>query len=167
MLIGFLASWPPSLPALFSFTRIESYALSFRIKKGVWHKIRFNDMDVSSLIRFSEIVDDSYRLGLYIRIADVCLFMLGVFPEYIVRHCRYPQSGELGPAAGSSPRISPEAYEKEGRKYYKMAAEHAAARELELDNVFLTLHENFQKVKKPLNFIAENYLQYKRQMIFG
>ena len=35
------------------------------------------------------------------------------------------------------------------------------------EKVFHTLHENFQKVKKPLNFIAENYLLYKRQMIFG
>lgn len=152
---------------LSSFTRIESYTLSFRIKKGVWRKIRFNDMDIPSLIRFCDMVDGFYRLGLYKRIADICLFMLGVFPEYIVRHYRYPLSGELRPAAGSGPRIGPQEYEKEGRKYYKMAAEHAAARELRMDSVFLTLHENFQKVKKPLNFIADHYLQYNRQMIFG
>jgi hypothetical protein len=48
-----------------------------------------------------------------------------------------------------------------------LAAEHASARELEMEDVFRTLHENFQKVKKPLNFIAEHYLQYKRQMIFA
>lgn len=167
MLIGFLASWPPSLPAFFSFTRIESYTVSFRIKKGVWRKIRFNDMDILSLIHFCEIVDDFCRLALYKRIADICLFMLGVFPEYIVRHYRYPLSGELRPAAGPGPRISPQDYEKDGRKYYKMAAEHAASRELEMDNVFLTLQENFQKVKKPLNYIADHYLQYRRQMIFG
>ena len=27
--------------------------------------------------------------------------------------------------------------------------------------------EDFQKSKKPLNFIAEHYLKYKRQMLFG
>ena len=27
--------------------------------------------------------------------------------------------------------------------------------------------EDFQKSQKPLNFIAEHYLKYKRQMLFG
>jgi hypothetical protein len=48
-----------------------------------------------------------------------------------------------------------------------MAAEHESARQLELEDVFRALHVNFQKAKKPLNFIAENYLKYKRQMLFG
>jgi hypothetical protein len=152
---------------LSSFTRIESYAVSFRIRKGVWRKIRFNDLDIRSLMSFCDVVDDFYRFGLYKRIADICLFMLGVFPEYTVRNYRYPLSGERRPAGGSGPRISPEAYEKEGRRFYKLAAEHASAREMEMEDVFWTLHENFQKVKKPLNFIAEHYLQYKRQMIFA
>ena len=152
---------------LSSFTRIESYAVSFRIRKGVWRKIRFNDLDIRSLMRFCDVVDDFYRFGLYKRIADICLFMLGVFPEYTVQNYRYPMSGRLRPAVGSNPRISPEDYEKEGRRFYKLAAEHASARELEMEEVFRTLHENFQKAKKPLNFIAENYLQYRRQMIFS
>jgi len=152
---------------LSSFTRIESYSVSFRIRKGIWRKIRFNDLDIRSLMSFCEIVDDFYRFSLYKRIADVCLFMLGVFPEYTVQNYRYPLSGKLRPAVGSYPRISPEDYEKEGRRFYKLAAEHASARELELQDVFWTLHENFQKAKKPLNFIAENYLQYRRQMIFS
>jgi len=152
---------------LSSFTRIESYSVSFRIRKGVWRKIRFNDLDIRSLMQFCDVVDDFYRFGLYKRIADICLFMLGVFPEYTVQNYRYPMSGRLRPAVGSNPRISPEDYEKEGRRFYKLAAEHASARELEMEDVFRTLHENFQKAKKPLKFIAENYLQYRRQMIFS
>ncbi|MBT8365061.1 MAG: hypothetical protein KJP23_10170 [Deltaproteobacteria bacterium] len=152
---------------LSSFTRIESYTVSFRIRKGVWRKIRFNDLDILSLMSFCEIVDDFYRFGLYKRIADICLFMLGVFPEYTVRNYRYPLSGKLRPGGGSSPRINPQDYEKEGRRFYELAAEHASARELEMEDVFRVLHENFQKAKKPLNFIAEHYLQYKRQMIFS
>ena len=152
---------------LSSFTRIESYAISFRIRKGVWRKIRFNDLDIRSLMQFCEAVDDFYRFGLYKRIADICLFMLGVFPEYTERNYRYPLSGKLRPAVGGSPRINPEEYEKEGRRFYKLAAEHASARELKKDDVFWALHENFPKAKKPLNFIAEHYLQYRRQMIFS
>lgn len=152
---------------LSSFTKIESYAVSFRIKKGVWHKIRFNDLDIRSLMSFCEIVDDFYRFGLYKRIADVCLFMLGVFPEYTVRNSRYPLSGQSRPAGRTNPRVKPEDYEKEGRRFYKLAAEHSSARQLEMEGVFWALHKNFQKAKKPLNFIAEHYLQYKRQMIFS
>jgi len=62
--------------------------------------------------------------------------------------------------------ISPEEYEKEGRRFYKLAAEHQSARELDLSEIFWTLHGNFQKAKKPLNFIAEHYLNYKRQKCF-
>jgi hypothetical protein len=152
---------------LASFTRIESYAVTFRIRKGFWRKIRFNDLDIRSLMSFCDIVDEFYRFGLYKRIADICLFMLGLFPEFVTRNYRYPLSGQPRPASGANPRINPEEYETEGRRFYRLAAEHSAARELGVEDVLLTLHENFQKAKKPLNFIAEHYLQYKRQMIFN
>ena len=150
-----------------SFTRVESYAVTFSINKGVWRKIRFNDLDVRSLVAFCEVVDEIHRFGLYKRIGDICLFMLGVFPEYTVRNHRYPLSGQLRPAGGRNPRISPEEYEEQGRKFYQLAAKHSSARQLEVEDVFWALHENFQKVQKPLNFIAEHYLQYTRQMIFN
>lgn len=152
---------------LSSFTRIESYAVSVRIRKGVWRKFRFNDLDIRSLMSLCGLVEDPYRFGLYKRIADICLFMLGLFPEYVERNYRYPLSGKVRPDIGPSVRINPAEYEKEGRRFYQMAAEHESARQLELEDVFRTLHDNFQKAKKPLNFIAEHYLKYKRQMLFG
>jgi hypothetical protein len=60
-----------------------------------------------------------------------------------------------------------EDYEKEGRKFYRLAAEHPSARELDLSDIFWTLQEDFPKAKKPLNFIAEHYLRYKRCRFFG
>jgi hypothetical protein len=152
---------------LSSFTRIESYAVSIRVRGGIWRKFRFNDLDIRSLMGFCELVEDSYRFGLYKRIADICLFMLGLFPEYVERNYRYPLSGKVRPDIGPSARINPAEYEKEGRRFYQMAAEHESARQLELADVFRALHENFQKAKKPLNFIAEHYLKYRRQMLFG
>jgi len=151
---------------LSSFTRIESYAVSVRIKRGVWRKFRFNDLDIRSLMSLCGLVEDPYRFGLYKRIADICLFMLGLFPEYVERSYRYPLSGKVRPDIGPSARIDPAEYEKEGRRFYQMAAEHESARELELEDVFRTLHDNFQRAKKPLNFIAEHYLKYKRQTVF-
>jgi hypothetical protein len=151
---------------LSSFTRVESYAISFRAKKGIWRKIRFSDLDIDSLISFSEAVDDEYRLGFYKRIADVCLFVLGIFPDFVAREHRYPFSGELRQRIRGKKRIRPEDYEKEGRKFYKLAAEHQSASELALSEVFWALHENFQKAQKPLNFMAEHYLHQKRHHLF-
>jgi hypothetical protein len=114
-----------------------------------------------------EVVEDEQRLGFYKRIADICLFILGIFPDYAEREYRYPFSGQLRSQFRGKGRISPEEYEKEGRNFYKLAAEHKSAKELELSEVFWVLHENFQKAKKPLNFIAEHYLQYQRHKLFS
>jgi hypothetical protein len=151
---------------LSSFTRIGGYTISFQVREGIQEKIRFNDLDIFSLITFSEVVEEEYRFGFYKRIADLCLFILGIFPEYAEHEYRYPFSGQLRPQIRGKLRISPEEYEQEGRKFYKLAAEHRSARELELFDVFWALHENFEKAKKPLNFIAGHYLQYKKHKLF-
>ena len=160
-LLGYLAHM------LSSFTKIESYTISFRVKKGIWKKIRFNDLDIHSLMNFCGAVEDEYRFGFYKRIADICLFILGLFPDYAERDYRYPFSGQVRPHIRGKLRISPEDYENEGRKFYKLAAEHPSAKELDLSEVLWALHGNFQKAKKPLNFIADHYLQYKKHKYFG
>lgn len=146
---------------LSSFTRVESYAVSIRIRKGVWRKIRFNDFDIHSLISLCDIVDDAYRFSLYKRIGDICLFILGVFPVYAERNYRYAVSGQIRPGSADRRRVSPQDYEKEGQRFYRMAAEHRTSLDMELSDVFWSLHENFRQAKKPLNYIAEHYLPYK------
>lgn len=152
---------------LSSFTRIESYAISFRVKEGTWKKIRFNDLDIHSLMSFSEAVEDEYRLGFYKRIADICLFILGIFPQYPQHDFRYPFSGQARPQIFGKARMSHEEYEMEGQRFYKLAAEHQSAKELDLSDVFWALHSNFQKAKKPLNFIVDNYFQFMGHKFFG
>jgi hypothetical protein len=151
---------------LSSFTKIENYKIWFKTKTGILEKIQFNDLDIFSLMTLCEVVEDEQRLGFYKRIADICLFILGIFPDYAEREYRYPFSGQVRPQFRGKGRISPEEYEKKGRNFYKLAAEHKSAKELDLSEVFWALHENFQKAKKPLNFIAEHYLQYKRHHMF-
>lgn len=152
---------------LSSFTKIKSYTFSFRVRKGIWRKIRFNDMDIHSLMSFCEVVADEYKLALYKRIADICLFILGLFPEYVERDYRYPLSGEVRPQISKKVRISSEEYETEGRKFYKLAAEHQSVKEQDVSKVFQALHESFQQAKKPLNFISEHYLHHQRHKLFG
>ncbi len=152
---------------LSSFTRVESWAISFRVRKGLWKKIRFNDLDIQSLRSLSDVVEEEHRLTFYKRIADVCLFVLGIFPDYVERDYRYPITGQVRPYLRGKVGISPDEYEEEGRKFYKLAAEHQSKRDLELSEVFMALHGNFQKAKKPLNFIAEHYLPFKKHAFFS
>jgi hypothetical protein len=152
---------------LSSFTRIETYAFSIRVGKHIFENIRFNDLDMFSLMALCNEVGDENKLGFYKRIADICLFILGIFPDYAESDYRYPFSGQLRPQFRAKVRMGAEEYEKEGRKFYRLAAEHPSARELDLSDVFWTLHEDFPKAKKPLNFIAEHYLRYKRYRFFA
>jgi len=152
---------------LSSFTKIESYSITYRTPKNIWRKIRFNDLDIDSLIRFCESVEEEHRLGFFKRIADICLFVLGVFPEYVHFDYQYPSSGELRPQITGRARRSCADYAEEGKRFYKLAAGHPAARNFGLSEVFLLLYDNFHTALKPLNFMAEHYLHYKRHSLFG
>ena len=151
---------------LASFTRTESFTLPVRVRKGIWRKIRFSDMDVDSLARLCETVDEEQRFGFYKRIADLCLFILGMFPEYATSDFRYSLGRQLRPGLFGRRRKSAEDYEEEGRRFYKLAGEHKNARILELAEVFWQLNEKFNLAKKPLNHISENMLSFRKQRLF-
>jgi len=75
--------------------------------------------------------------------------------------------GELRPKIAGRVRRNMEDYEKEGRKFYKLASEHQAAITMGLSELFWLLHENFSVAKKPVNFISDNYLRYRKDTLFG
>ncbi len=152
---------------LASFSKIRSYAISFRMEKGVWRTIRFNDQDIDSLISFSQVVDDEHRFGLFKRIADLCLFLLGVFPECIRFTYRYSSSGETRPPMMGKARWKADNYVETGKKYYRLAAEHPTAKALRVAEVCLLFHDNLRAAQKPLNFIADRYLDYNKHSLFG
>lgn len=151
---------------LTSFTRIESFTLPVRVRKGIWRKIRFNDMDIDSLVRFCQTVEEEHRFGFYKRIADLCLFILGMFPEYVTMDYRYSSSGEKGPKLFGWLRRSAEDYEEEGRRFYKLAGEHREATLLDLAEVLQQLHDKFNLAKKPLNYISEHFLRFRKERLF-
>lgn len=147
-----------------SFTRISSYTVSYRVKSGIWRKIRFNDMDLDSLISMYEYSDDEQRFGFLKRIADICLFLPAMFPEYVSYSYRYPHSGQLRPSIPGTFRKDAEEYGEIGRKFYRLAAEHPFSEGL--GRVLLLLHESFQAAQKPINYLSERYLSYNRQNLF-
>ena len=152
---------------LSSFTKIESYSISYRVRKGIWRKFRFNDLDIDNLIRLSQSVDEEHRLAFFKRIGDISLFFLGIFPEYVQFNYRYPSSGELRPQIAGRVRRSVADLVKVGKKFYKLAAEHPGATTFGLSKVFRLFYGNFHTAQKPLNFIAEHYLHYARHNLFG
>ncbi len=143
---------------LASFVQPAASTVEQQGKGRVTRRLRYSDLDLHSLLRLAEGASGAQRLTVYRRVADACLFMLGIYPEFVVSNHRYP-SGELRPLlAGSGRRFSPEEYEARGRQFYRLAAEHRSARGRRLADVLWSLHAGFSWALKPLNFLSANYL---------
>jgi hypothetical protein len=151
---------------LASFTRVHSVTVSFHVRAGLWHRLRINDLDVDSLVRYAQLLDEEHRFEVYQRIADACLFLTGIFPEYIESSHRYPQSGEPRLRVKSSLLHSLDDHEAYGRTFYRLAARHPLARQHALDQVLDTLSEQFVLAEKPLTFLAERYLSLRKHRLF-
>ena len=151
-----------------SFTRIHSYTAPVRVRKGIRRRVRYNDMDIDSLVKFAANADPEQRFGYYKRIADVCLFLSGVFPDSAQRGYGRMVGGAALPSTGiRRMRRTIEDYEREGRRFYGLAEGHPAARALELSSVFGILRDNFTSARKPLNVVATRFLHASRRKLFG
>ncbi|MBI4300085.1 MAG: hypothetical protein HY677_03040 [Chloroflexi bacterium] len=152
---------------LTSFVRINNYVVPVRVRRGVQRRVRYNDIDIDSLIAFCSRAAEGQRFAFYKRIADVCLFVSGVFPEYAFRRYGHPSAEHVRYLPLGRLRRSLEDYEEEGRRFYGLAEKHPAARALELSDVFSALRRDFTSARKPLSFIAAHYLHSRKQRLFG
>ena len=147
---------------LASFVRINSYSVTFPVRKGIWKRLRFSDFDLDSLVRYSRLLDEEERFPAYRRIADVCLFLAGVFPDAID-----PREISI---EGLRPELRVqdhwEKVTRQGEYYYREAARQRAARLWELGDVLNSLSEKFTLATKPLTILANRYLQSLRQQYF-
>ena len=151
---------------LASFTRVTSVTIPVRVRQGVWRRYRTNELDVDSMMRYCQTVDEPYRFDVYKRIGDACLFLAGMFPGYIDNQYRYPHSRAIRPWSRGRVVATLEEYEAHGKAFYRLAAEHETARAEGLDEVLATLSENFVLAEKPLTFMANRYLQFARHKLF-
>lgn len=152
--IGYLAHM------LASFTRIQGFVVPVRVRKGIRRRVRFNDMDVDSLIRVCSRADEAEQFNYYKRIADVCLFITGVFREHAA----------AAPATTNRTarqERSLEEYETEGKRFYGLAEAHPRAGVTDLSEMFGLLREHFAAASKPLSFISSQYLHAQRNRLFG
>ena len=159
--VGYLADM------LSSFTRVRVSVTAVRVRRGIWRRVRTSDMDIDSLVRMCSTAEPEQRFAFYKRIADVCLFVSGLFPHSARGVQRSSTTGVLGSTPAARSRRSLEEYVQEGRRFYELAAEHPAARALELTGVLGLLGENFTTATKPLRFIASHYLHSKGRQLFA
>ena len=150
-----------------SFTRIHSQVTWVRVRRGLRRKIRRNDMDVDSLMKLCEDATETEKFPYYKRIADVCLFMTGVFPNHYD-----PGRWRLGPLAQNAVQLRRgqlglDQYEELGRRFYTLAERHPASAMLDLSDVFATLAEHFTSAGKPLSHVAERYLHAGGARLFA
>jgi hypothetical protein len=145
---------------LVSFVKVRSTTVTVRVRKGIWRRYRISDFDLDGMLRYSQMIDEELRYPTYKRLADICLFLLGLYPEHV-------DAGTH--PLGHSPRRgvrTRDNYVEEGRKFYLAAAEHNEARITGDSEVLLTLAEHFILATKPLSVMAARYLGQLRETIF-
>ena len=153
---------------LVSFVRINSFTIPIRVRKGIWRKYRFSDFDIDTLIRYSEVLSEEQRFPSYKRIADICLFTRGIFPDQL-------QVKRIPASISEKGKHELENY---GRYFYKAAAEYAGLtgyesltqmeqqRLQDIIQVLLSLSEHFAVAVKPLSFLANHYLEPFKEELF-
>lgn len=152
---------------LASFTRIETRTLRVRLRDGLWKQLRANDLDVDSMLRYCQFAEEERRFTIYQRVGDACLFLTGIFPEFIDTRYLYPASRRPRVRLGSSLLHSFEDHESYGRTFYRLAARHKDARTAGLDGVLDTMSQQFVLAEKSLAFLANRYLSIRRHRLFA
>jgi hypothetical protein len=141
---------------LSSFARTNSGIIYWQ-ERGTWHKRRFSDVDLDDMVELARIIDSEMRPALFKRIADLALFLSGIFPEYAVdssgsRKTMFPTKRTL------------KDYEQVGKRFYN-----AAARETDQNQskaVLGTLAEKFSLARLALNSLSDRYVKTLRAQYF-
>jgi hypothetical protein len=125
---------------------------------GVWRKRKFSDMDIDDMIALCHLVEPPFKPRLYKRIADISLFLTGIYPDHTSFFVRRPRSQ-------AARRRTVADYEREGRRFYALAA-----REVEPPwpaSVLEGLAEKFSLAREALNTLNDCYLKPLRAGYFG
>jgi hypothetical protein len=142
---------------LVSFVRINSVSTAVRVRRGVWRRVRFSDFDIDNLLQYASAIDESFRFPVYKRIADICLFTLGIFqPAEGGENIPFPfqQAKSLLRA-----KRSRDEYTARGVSFYWLASRHKEAQVRKQSGVLSTLAEKFTLAAKPLSMMSSRYLE--------
>jgi hypothetical protein len=107
------------------------------------------------MIELTRITDPDMRSGLYQRIADLALFLSGIFPEHVALSATRRKS------ATSTSRTLKD-YEQTGKSFYRLAA----LKTEQMQAVLGTLAEKFTLARLALNSLSDRYLKTHRSWYF-
>jgi hypothetical protein len=150
---------------LSSFVHINSFSVPVRIRKGIWYKYRFSDFNIESLVRYSELQEPDRRFPTLKRVGDLCLFLIGVFPESL-QSSLSPLQGGRSPKSELRKKTREE-LTKIGKQFYESASKHESAVQLDMDEVLESLGSHFELAAKPLTLMADNYLAHLKKDVFA
>ncbi len=141
---------------LVSFVRVHGTTVTVRVRRGTWTRFRFDDLDLTAMIRHASSLEESERFPWYRRIADLCLFLTGVFPQNIERK-----------AGAAARELALRATAESGRSFYRAAAAHPQAARAGTAEVLARLADAFDLAAKPLAHVTNRYLGPLRDRLFA
>ncbi len=159
---------------LASYTRVASGVTWTRTARG-WRRRRFSELDPGRLAEMLEVVQPGERAGIYRRLGDLALFLLGVFPDHPptlgggaatdrllrvsgVKGARFPDLGAEG------------LLELLGARWYAAAVASAKAAGHPVTGTLAVadhMAEHFRDARRVLNSVTDRYLFPWREQWFG
>ena len=141
---------------LCSFVRTNTSLLYWK-ERGAWHKRKFSDLDMDDMIALCHLVEPAFKPRLYKRVADISLFLTGIYPDHSSVFTQRQRIQFTRAHAVAD-------YEREGRRFYSLAA-----REPEPPwpaSVFMDLAQKFTVAREALNTLNDSYLEPLRVRYF-
>lgn len=126
-------------------------------ERGAWHRRKFSDTDLDDMIALAGVVDAERRPRFLKRVADIALFLSGIFPDQAVR---VPPRSR--PALTSQRTLQD--YEQAGHRFYALAARETP--EAPLRPLLETLAEKFTLARSALNSLSDHFLKRHRGRYF-
>jgi len=141
---------------LASFARTNSGVIYWR-ERGAWHKRRFSDLDIDDMVDLSRIIDPEMKPALYKRIADIALFLSGIFPDHLTVFAAAHQSRFAA-------KRTLKDYERQGSRFYRVAVKETD--QTHWQPVLEILAEKFTLARWALNALSDRYLKTQREHYF-
>ena len=141
---------------LASFTRTNS-GVMYWSERGAWYKRRFSDLDIDDMVDLARIIDPELRPALYKRIADIALFLSGVFPDHLTVFAASHQSR-------FATKRTLKDHERQGSRFYRIAAQETD--QSRWRPAMETLAEKFILARWALNTLGDRYLKAQREHYF-
>lgn len=142
---------------LSSFAKTSS-TVSYWMERGRLHRRKFSDMDMDDMIHLCSQADPEIRPTYYKRIADIALFLAGVFPDQAAYFASLPSRSRTRGRTMDD-------YEREGQTFYGLAARES--HEPNLEPIFRILSEKFTLARRALNVLSERYMRSHKARFFG